>query len=1667
MSKKKNTTPSAKPKARLTLGFVIVWGIDNDYSNPVWSGMMEAAREFDFNLLAFSGRKMTDLHFESFNPAVWEQINAANLDGLVVVLTELKALRQLKDYGTYPIITIGIPNDELPGLIADNYDSMKAEINHLIEQHNRTKIAFFRGWEGHPDADARFQAYQDALAEHGLPHDPRMVLAYNFLEMDAAEQVMHDFIEKQIPFDAIASSSDKMAIGAMRALEKHNLRVPYDVSIVSFDDIPEASFTTSPLTTVRQPLQDMGRRAAELLLAHIRGDEIAAREVLPSIPVRRQSCGCFSDDVLQGNPSPDSESIISRAKTVDEMAQFPDALDVDGAGRLFDALVASVKDKTSDTFLTMVDETSRQFISQAMSVAGLNIPLSILRRQACLMWADQPADLGQAEDLLQQARTFVGEAMLRQQSQHQAEVETQTTILREFGEVLITTFDIKELMGLVSRDLPKFGINSCYLALYTQPGRMSEKAKLILAQKEGQLIALDEASQAIFTHELVPSKLLPDQRFNLLSMPLYFRDDWLGYVVLEVNSREGIIYDTLRGQLSSALQGALLVQSVEEHVAELTRQQYILDTFMESLPDRIYFKDTQSRITRANKALATKTGANDPKELIGKSDFDFFPAEQAQIKYQQEQELMKTGQPILGLEEPDGVGLWALTTKMPLRDEKGVVIGTFGISSDITEWVKARQKAEAALAEADKARKVAEEEKEKAEAAKNDAQKAHREAEIANQTLAAQMWQTSGQALLNERMRGEQDIPTLANNVIQQLCKYMETYNGAIYILEDKILQLAGTYAYRQESLARQYQLGEDLVGQAAVEKEIIFKEIPDDYIALISQRQGKLLPKYNLVAPVAYNQQVSGVITMESMTQFTPAQRSFLEMAMESVAIAFMTAQARTRVNQLFAQTRQQAEELQAQEEELRATNEELEAQTESLRASEERLKANQAALEAANADLEEKTHILQEQQNALDRQNQVLRDAQQELERKAEELTITNKYKSEFLANMSHELRTPLNSLLILSRMLAKNEGGNLTESQTESAQIIYNSGADLLELINDILDLSKVEAGHMTFNFAPMPLENLTQSMRSQFEHIAAQKDLEFETSLASGLPESITTDQQRVEQIVKNLLSNAFKFTEQGAVRLSLEPDGEMVAIHVRDSGIGMTPEQQRRVFEAFQQADGSTSRKYGGTGLGLTISRELSAKLGGKIGIESEPGKGSVFTLYLPLHHAEGEIHATLKPAPVSETAKQAEQPPAPPPQVSTAPAAASKPRSAPFVGDDHDKIQEGDKILLVIEDDPKFAEVLFKYAHKKEFKCLVAGDGESGLKLASEHQPDAILLDLKLPGMSGWDVLDTLKDDGSLRHIPVHILSAVDETMDAYKRGALGFLSKPISQDQLDNVFSTLEEFLSRDIKSLLVVEDDSGLRHSVSQLLGGSDVQISEAASGAAALDLLRQERFDCMILDLSLPDMTGFELLGKISQDSNVSKCPVVVYTGQTLTEEENTELLKYASSVIIKGVKSPERLLDETALFLHRVVADMSAEKQRAIHLLHDRDAVFSGKHVLVVDDNARNAFALSRLLSDRKLRVTIARSGQKALEMLDTIPDIDLVLMDIMMPEMDGYETMRKVRAQPKFKSLPILALTAKAMKGDMEKCMAAGANDYLSKPIDADRLFSMLRVWLYR
>ncbi len=995
-----------------------------------------------------------------------------------------------------------------------------------------------------------------------------------------------------------------------------------------------------------------------------------------------------------------------------------------------------------------------------------------------------------------------------------------------------------------------------------------------------------------------------------------------------------------------------------------------------------------------------------------------------------------------------------------------------------TELTMANAAAKIAWKEAEREKDRAEEALKEANTARNVAEQIQEELRVSNAALEAQMWHTHGQSLLNEYMRGEQTIGVLADNVMAKLCEYLGLLTGVLYIRDGDVLRLVGGYTYSRRASPAEAPAAEGLLGQVLLSKTPrTFTSLPANRVVMSGLL--KLLPTCVMVLPLLYAGEVVGVMELGALDNFDNAQTEFLQAAVESIGIALNTARARAQIDRLLLQTQEQAAELQSQQEELRAANEELEAQTESLRASEARLRDQQSVLEAANSELEGKTSELQEKQALLDRQNQDLRATQIELQRKAEELAMASKYKSEFLSNMSHELRTPLNSMLILAQMLAKNDEGNLTADQAESAAIIHKSGQDLLELINEILDLSKVEAGKMEFHFEATPLRDIARSMEVQFGHVAEQKELRFNIVADVDLQETIETDPQRVAQILKNLLANAFKFTEQGGVTLEITrtvaaPTPEpTIAFRVIDTGIGMTPEQQARVFQAFQQADGSTSRKYGGTGLGLTISREMAARMGGQITLESVFGKGSTFSLVLPLRRSpagEAQPATASKGKDEPEKAVATSTPTTPP--VSQPAVAESAALGLPAIPDDREDLRPGDHVLLVVEDDPKFAKIVYDYAHKKNFQCLVAGDGKSGLAMAEFHLPDAIILDLDLPLLSGWEVLDILKDNPATRHIPVHIMSGIDKDFDVYRRGALGFTAKPISQEDLDDAFMSLDRFVTHEVKSLLIVEDDDNLRRSVTKLLSGNDVRIVDVGTGQLALERLKNQSYDCMILDLNLPDMSGFDLLDRLRTEVEHALCPVIIYTGHALTEEENLELLKYTDAqsrpphVIVKGVKSPERLLDETALFLHRVVSQMSEDKQQTIIRLHSRETVFADKRVLLVDDDARGAFAMSKLLGDKGLKVTIARSGQKALDLLAT-NEFHLVLMDIMMPVMDGYETIRRIRQQPRFHDLPILALTAKAMKGDREKCIEAGASDYLAKPVDMERLFSMLRVWLYR
>ncbi|OQX96428.1 hypothetical protein B6I21_01085 [candidate division KSB1 bacterium 4572_119] len=755
-----------------------------------------------------------------------------------------------------------------------------------------------------------------------------------------------------------------------------------------------------------------------------------------------------------------------------------------------------------------------------------------------------------------------------------------------------------------------------------------------------------------------------------------------------------------------------------------------------------------------------------------------------------------------------------------------------------------------------------------------------------------------------------------------------------------------------------------------------------------------------------------------------------------------------------------------------LQVANEELEDYTEKLQSSQIKLEEQQEELQVSNEELEEKTEFLKRQKLEIENKNVELEKARSDIEHKAEQLELSNKYKSEFLANMSHELRTPLNSLLILSRDLADNSKNNLDEKQVEASEIIYKSGTDLLNLINEILDLSKIEAGMITIEFQSVLLNNIAQNIKRNFQHQADKKRLKLEVIVEPDLPEEIQTDQQRIEQIIKNLLSNAIKFTTAGGITVRIHrPDPAIkfiqkrldhkhaVAISITDTGIGIPLEKQSIIFESFQQADGSTSRKYGGTGLGLSISLELAKLLGGELQLESKEGEGSTFSIIVPEKLDDNIVEKTIED--LTREKNGGKENDAVLPSLNL-----KKQVVAPSIEDDRKNLSRTDRKVLVIEDDLNFARTLYKFCQEKDFKFIHAGSGEVGIEMAKNYKPDGIILDIKLPGMDGWEVLNELKSDYKLRHIPVHVMSVDEEVPNYFARGAIGYFNKPITKEQLEDAFNKLNSFNLKESNEILIVEDDENMQKIITDLISSEELKVTAVGTGNSALEQLNRKEFDCMILDLNLPDISGFDLLENLSESKTGTIPPIIIYTGRDITQQEEFKLKKFASSIIIKGIKSEKRLLDETALFLHQVVEKMPEEKQKIISLLHNKEGLFKDKNILLVDDDVRNIFAVSKILEEREANVFSAVNGEKALKLLNKKPGMHIVLMDIMMPVMDGYETMQRIRAQKRFEKLPIIALTAKAMKEDRKKCIDAGANDYISKPLEISELLSLMRVWLY-
>jgi CheY-like chemotaxis protein len=811
------------------------------------------------------------------------------------------------------------------------------------------------------------------------------------------------------------------------------------------------------------------------------------------------------------------------------------------------------------------------------------------------------------------------------------------------------------------------------------------------------------------------------------------------------------------------------------------------------------------------------------------------------------------------------------------------------------------------------------------------------------------------------------------------------------------------------------------------------------------------------LIGPGAIDRSVHAVVELGFFRRVGAAERQLMSRISEPLGVAVRASTDRTRLEELLEETQRQAEELQVQQEELRVSNEELEEQSRVLKESQARLETQQTELEQINSQLEEQTHALEVQKDDL-------RNAQVTLNAKATELERANQYKSEFLANMSHELRTPLNSLLILAKLLADNAHGNLTDEQVSYAQTIFSAGNELLALINDILDLSKIEAGKVDLRIESVSVAKLVADLDQTFQPMAQQKHLGFEASVGEGCPETIETDAQRLGQVLKNLLSNAFKFTETGKVTLRVSAGtSNTIRFEVRDTGIGIPLTQQAVVFEAFRQADGSTHRKHGGTGLGLSISRDLAHLLGGNISLWSVPGEGSAFTLTVPLVAPTHFVAPTPVPVPAPQMHAPAPRPPAAaaPAPAATAPAA---------LQDDRDLLVPDLRRILVIEDDTRFAAVLRDLAHEMGFQCILTHSANDGLTAATSYSPSAIVLDVNLPDHSGLGVLDQLKRNPNTRHIPVHVVSVADYIHQALELGAIGYAVKPVQREDLVEAFRRLEAKAVQSLRRVLVVEDDEHQRESIGHLLGAGDVQITAVGTASEALAQLSATTFDCMVMDLKLPDFSGYELLEKMAAQEDVSFPPVIVYTGRSLSKDEEQRLGRFSRSIIIKDARSPERLLDEVTLFLHQVESALPPERQRMLKVARDRDTALEGRRILVVEDDARNIFALSSVLEPKGAKVAIARNGREAVDVLSRTAGnrreaIDLVLMDIMMPEMDGFTAMREIRKRPEWKKLPIIALTAKAMKDDQDKCLAAGANDYIAKPLDVEKLLSLVRVWM--
>lgn len=923
--------------------------------------------------------------------------------------------------------------------------------------------------------------------------------------------------------------------------------------------------------------------------------------------------------------------------------------------------------------------------------------------------------------------------------------------------------------------------------------------------------------------------------------------------------------------------------------------------------------------------------------------------------------------------------------------------------------------------------------------------------------LSDKEWLQTGIAKLNDAMLGEKTLPVLCNHIIEFISTYTNSHASAFYLLERDDLQVYSGFAYVPDKAREKFKLGEGLVGQAvAAGKMMELKNIPSETI-YVRFTTGDARPNHVIAIPIFDGYAIKGGIELASLKTFSEREIEFLNSCAHNIGIAISSAQSRKKMQELLEETQSQAEELQAQHNELENMNSELEVQAEKLQASEEELKVQQEELRQANQELEERSLLLEDR-------NQLITERNTEIQAKAEALTQSAKYKSEFLANMSHELRTPLNSILLLSRLMSENVEKNLTSDQVEYARVIQSSGNGLLSLIDEILDLSKIESGKMDLEYSFVSVSEIVNDMKALFNPLAKEKGIEFQTLLADDLPEKIETDKLRLEQIIKNLLSNALKFTSKGYVSLGMSRSSEdqfQLRIAVKDTGIGIPEEKQELIFEAFQQADGSTRRKYGGTGLGLSISRELAKLLGGEIQLKSEVEKGSEFIILIPISRAEQKSRRIseqrIVPAeenvivPVSSKASRK--------YISTV-----VPENIP---DDRATISGDDKTILIIEDDVNFAKSLLDFTRKRGYKGLVAVRGDEGITLAKEYSPVGILLDIQLPVKSGWEVMEELKSDVHTRPIPVHIMSSHEVKSESLMKGAVDFINKPVAFEKMQEVFQKIEYVLSHHPKKVLIVEENGKHAKALAYFLETFDVNLEIKNDVNEAIESLKQKEVDCVILDMGIPDQRSYDTLEEVKKTPGLENLPIIIFTGKSLSRAEELRIKQYADSIVLKTAHSYKRILDEVSLFLHLMEKTDNPETSKSkYHKLGALDEVLKNKTVLIVDDDIRNIFSLTKTMENYKMNVMTAIDGKDALKQLRANPSIDVVLMDMMMPEMDGYESTIAIRKDPKLKNIPVIAVTAKAMMGDRAKCINAGASDYITKPVDIDQLLSLLRVWLY-